>query len=680
VLRFNRWRPRIIDRLGLLSKEQVARAVWLGVVIGLLAGLAAIAFAEAIEFATENLLGRLAGYHPPLPLGEGSVVGAGPERRWALPLVLGLGGLVVGILVYWLAPETEGPGADAAIYSYHHESGRIRARVIPVKLVASAITIGSGGAAGREGPTSQIGAGVGSLVADRFKLSPAERRRAMAAGMGAGIGAIFRAPLGGAMMAAEVLYRHDFEADVILMALISSIVGFSVYGAWTSYDPIFGGGAGFAFSRPEELPYYAALGVICGLMGILYARSFHRMTDVFRRVALPRWSKPMIGGLLAGSIGAAFPESIHVGYGFVQQSLTIDGVMAFSPWLLLFLPLLRIVTTSLSVGSGGAGGIFGPGMVIGGLTGAAVWRLFNDLPGFPAEPGPVVIIGMIAMFGAVAHAPLAMLLMVGEMTGNLSLLAPAMVAVAVATLLVGDTSIYRSQLANQADSPAHRDRFAFPLLGALPAERAAVLPVLLIEEDQSLEEALRVVEMAGSPRAIVVRKGGDILGEVRRDDLRAAAEASPGARVASLASPFPVLVRADQMLDEVLDLLTTHERRWLPVIDGDGGRVLGGIDTRTVLSSYREAADSHVRPLTPVAEALRTFEFHITRTSPVEGSTLAEVALPEGVRVLTIARRGVVMVPIGSTRLLAEDVVTVAVPDGKQAAVMNLLLGTGRQD
>ena len=246
--------------------------------------------------------------------------------------------------------------------------------------------------------------------------------------------------------------------------------------------------------------------------------------------------KPAIGGVMVGAIGMAAPEAIHVGYGWVQRSLTPEQVTDFSFWLLISLPFLRIGAAALTVGSGAAGGIFAPGMVAGGMTGALFWRLFHDLPGFPAEPGPLVIIGMIAVFGSIAHAPLAMMLMVGEMTGNLSLLAPAMVAVAVATLLVGDTTIYRSQVATRADSTAHRHRFAFPLLDALPAQRA-VIPLPVIRQGSTVAQALAVLEAEASTQGVVVDGQGRLVGEVSSESLRAVADA--GARVDDYAGEIP---------------------------------------------------------------------------------------------------------------------------------------------
>ena len=661
-------------RLGMLTRQRLVRSAWLGVVIGIVAGAGAIAFYEAIEFATDHLLVAIAGYHPPAPLGEGSLETSGPERLWALPLVVGLGGLLSGLLVFWLAPEAEGHGTDAAIDAFHHKAGRVRLRVVPVKLAASAITIGSGGAAGREGPTAQIGAGFGSAIADRFHLDPAERRRALAAGMAAGIGAIFRAPLGGAMMAAEVLYKHDFEADVILLALISSIVAFTMFGAYTEYTPIFGGAGDFSFSRWEELPYYAVLGVGCGLFGIIYARGFYGVTALFKRVKrVPVWLKPAIGGVMVGSIGMAAPEAIHVGYGWVQQSFTVEGLMAFSPWLLLSLPLLRILTTSLTVGSGGSGGIFGPGMVIGGLLGAAYWRIGHELPGFPQEPGPVVIIGMTAMFGAIAHAPLAMLLMVAEMTGNLSLLGPAMIAVAIATLVVGDESIYRSQVDTQADSPAHRHRFSFPLLTALPSGRA-VIPVVVVPAEATIADALGAMEAARTPHAVVKRADGT-LGEL---DAAHAREASVLATVGSISRPFPALVQADWPLDRALDLLTEHDRRWLPVVDGPGGDVLGQLDMRTLLRSYRRAAAQQMRQLSPLAEDVQTVEVRIAEGSPLAHRPLRDVHFPHGARLAALRRDGDTFVPEGDTILLPGDVATLTVLADARSEALELLLGETR--
>src|SRR5947207_1946903 len=459
------------------SPRYLLKWLLISTLIGLVAGIGAIAFYAAIHFATGTFLGGLVGYLPPDPAGEGKTIVMpfwSAARPWLLPIVTTAGGLLAGIIVFSLAPEAEGHGTDAAIAAFH-QGKPIRARIPLVKLVASAITIGSGGSAGREGPSAQISAGFGSLLGTLLRLDIQDRRIAIAAGIGAGIGAIFRAPLGGAVLAAEILYKNDLEIEAIIPALIASIIGYSVFGVWSGWSPIFATPGNLAFTSPPQLLYYIILGILCGLVGMLYARGFYGITHIFHRLRLPNWIKPGIGGLLVGLIGLFLPQALGMGYGWVQVSMG-PGLLSLPLWVILLLPFAKIVTTGLTVGSGGSGGIFGPGMVIGGMLGATVWRLsYHVLPGIPATPGPFVIVGMMALFGGIAHAPLAVMLMVAEMTGNLSLLAPAMIALGLATLIVGDETIYIAQLATRADSPAHRYRLSFPLLTTLPV-RAAMAP------------------------------------------------------------------------------------------------------------------------------------------------------------------------------------------------------------
>ncbi len=237
------WRARLLG--GYLQKWVI-----LGAMIGVVAGLGAILFFEAIDICTRLFLG-LADYTPPVPAGEGATVVESPGRLWMIPIVTTLGGLIAGVIVFTLAPEAEGHGTDAAIDAFHHKAGHIRARIPPIKLVASAVTIGSGGSAGREGPTAQIAAGFGSWVSEVLHLSAEDRRIALAVGMGAGIGAIFKAPLGGAILAAEILYIRDFELAAIVPGFIASVVGYTIFGAWAGWTPVFGEPEGLRFRAPR---------------------------------------------------------------------------------------------------------------------------------------------------------------------------------------------------------------------------------------------------------------------------------------------------------------------------------------------------------------------------------------------------------------------------------------------
>jgi CIC family chloride channel protein len=447
-----------------LNRSYFRKWLVLGAIIGVVAGVGAIIFASAIRLATHLFLELGAGYYQPNPTGEGATTVSPIARLWMIPVLTTLGGLITGLIVFTLAPEAEGHGTDAAIEAFHRKGGYIRPRVPIVKTIASAITIGSGGSAGREGPTAQIAAGFGSALADLLHLDAHDRRIAMAAGVGAGIGSIFKAPLGGALLSAEVLYTHDLEAEAIFPSFIASVVGYSIYGMWAGWTPIFGTGHHYAFNRPITLIAYAVLGIIAGLVGLLYPRVLYFFRDRFKAWRIPNFVKPAIGGLAVGIIGLAFPQALGMGYGWVQFGINNDFVH-ISALLMLALVFVKILTTALTIGSGGSGGVFGPGMVIGGFLGAAVWaamhRVAPELVGFP---GSFVVVGMGAFFGGVAKAPLAVILMVAEMTNEYSLIVPAMLATMLALLITGNRSIYEKKVPTRLDSPAHKEDYALPLL------------------------------------------------------------------------------------------------------------------------------------------------------------------------------------------------------------------------
>ena len=347
-----------------------------------------------------------------------------------------LGGLISGIIVFRLAPEAEGHGTDAAIAAFHHNPRGIRARIPFIKLVASAVTIGSGGSGGREGPTAQISAGFGSFLGRFLDLDARDARIAVAVGMAAGIGAIFRAPLGGAVLGAELHYRDDVESDALVPSFIATIVAYSIFGAVEGFSPIFGAQAQLRLLEPRAARLVRA--------------DRHRLrpgrAPVHQRLlrhdgSLPAAGRRPVRGSSRRSPGSSSAASGLVIPGVARHRLrlrpgrasTARALLAMPLWMVLALPFAKILATSLSIGSGGSGGIFGPGMVIGGLLGAGIWRLLEPIaPAIPSDPAPFVIVAMMALFGSVAHAPLAVMLMVAEMTGNLSMLAPAMVAVGLA--------------------------------------------------------------------------------------------------------------------------------------------------------------------------------------------------------------------------------------------------------
>ncbi len=618
--------PGLDTLAGLESTRYLGKWLLIGSMIGIIAGLGAVVFTEAIALASRIFLGRMVGYAPPMPLGEGLPILGPMARPWMLPIVTALGGLLSGLIVFRFAPSAEGHGTDAAIEAIIHRDGRTDPKVPPVKLIASAITIGSGGSAGREGPAAQISTGFASLLSDKLKLSPNDRRIAASAGLGAGIGSIFRAPLGGALMSAEILYLHDIEVEVLVPSMIAAIVGYSVYGAIEDFEPIFGQQSGVAFHDPTTLGYFALLGVIAGLMGLLYAKCFYGTVAAFHKFKVPIWLKPAIGGFFVGLLGLFIKGSIGTGYGWIQISMT-DELLSLPLWIVLALPFAKILATSFTVGSGGSGGIFGPGMVVGGMLGASFWRLGHDiLPNMPDNPVPFVIVGMIALFGSIAHAPLAMMLMVAEMTGNLSLLAPAMIALAVAMMLVGDHTIYSSQVPNRASSPAHRLRSSFPLLAALTVRNA--------------------FKPFRSPEG-------------------------------NLADPVPdVAVDVRDRLDDAMLVMADADTNRISVVES--GDVVGELTYHDALTTYRSMIDAGLQRVDQLPGSSLLMEFRVGNGSAVVGQSLRAAGFPPATLVVSVSHDGKSVIPSAGTMLLEGDLVTV-LGRPEQSELLKSLIEGGTQ-
>ena len=670
------WRTlgsRLGSRISALPYAQ--RWLVLGVLIGIVAGLGAVLFYTALQVGTHLFLVDLAGYHIPTPGGEGNQPGSsGFARPWAIPLVVGLGGLISGLLIFTWAPEAEGHGTDAAIESFHRNPRGIRLRAVAVKILASAVTIGSGGSGGREGPTAQISAGFGSLLARVLDLSPDDGRLAVAVGIGSGIGAIFSAPLGGAVLAADILYRDDFEFAALFPGLAASIVAYVIFGAFESYRSLFLVPGGYHFRAPGQLIWFAVIGVVAGLIGVLYAKGFYGVVGLNARLPISRKLRPALGGLLVGAIALGLPEVLGTGYGWVQKGLGPE-LLQIPLYAVLLLPVARILATSLSIGTGGSGGVFGPGMVIGAFTGAAIWRLLEPVaPWVPHDPAAFVIVGMMACFGGIARAPLAVMLMVAEMTGTISLLAPAMVAVALATFIVRrfDDSIYRSQLRTRSDSPASRLQFGLPLLGGVEVSEVATEPRLVLAESTSVKEALAAALSAAVPGAPVVDSQGIYLGTVGVDVLTRAAAQDPPPALSQLVDATTPTIAAKARLDLALEALTQAGGHWVTVTDG-ARHVLGILTFGDVVAGYQQALSSNLGVMTQVSSHTMSIEERIGEGSPLAGKPLRSVKLPPGCIIVTVLRGAELTFASGSTELQVGDVVS-ALAEPRQGEQMRQLM------
>ena len=568
-----------------------------GVVVGVVAGLGAAAFYAMCQAGLHYFLDMGAGYRPEHPFGEPPLFTATdtPFRRYLLLVIPAIGGLIAGFLVYRFAPEAEGHGTDSAIDAYHNKQGRIRARVPIIKALASAATLGSGGSGGREGPIAQIGAGFGSFLGDRLGLDAKSRRILLAAGLGAGIGSIFRAPLAGALFAAEIFYREpEFEYEVIIPAIVTTIVAYSTFGFIFGFQPLFKQSS-FAFGDPLELLPYAALAVVVALATPVYVRTFYGVNKLFKKLRISNYFKPAIGGLLTGCIGFFLPETLAFGYGVIQGAL--DNNIGIT--LLLLIAAGKILTTSFSIGSGGSGGVFGPSMVIGGCLGGAVGQLFHLwIPGIVVHPGAFVIVGMAGFFAAASNAPISTVIMVSEMTGNYNLLVPTMWVCALASIIGRRWGIYEKQVDTRYDSPAHYGDFVKDYLEEIhvrdifnPDAKFHYIP-----ENMTLREFVPVMTETDQQNFPIVNREGELTGVFSIADVRdilVERDLDNLLIVKELADETITAVELDEDLASALRKFTEHEVDKLPVVkSGQSNKIIGMVRRRDVIGAYYDKISS----------------------------------------------------------------------------------------
>lgn len=575
------------------------KTMLIGIVVGIISGIGALLFFWGLEYGTRFVMDFIIGYNYPV---EGQTADeismwTPPPQIWLILPVICIGALLSGIIVNKFAPEAEGHGTDAAIRAFHGDA-KIRWRVPVVKAVTTILTISTGGSAGREGPTAQISAAFGSIAADALKLSQRERRIALATGIGAGIGTIFKAPLGGAILAAEILYSRDIEADVIMPSFLASIIGYSIFGYFEGYTPIFGT-AGIHWEI-GQIPLFLILGFICALVGLLYIHVFYNtktaFADFFKKHKVPLYLKPVAGAFILGIFVIALAHispdtmttalaSLGTGYGFIQ--LAIYNMLPLS--VLILLPFTKILTTSLTIGSGGSGGIFAPGLAIGGAAGGAFGMILHILiPQLvPLSSVPAfVIVGMIALFGGIANAPIAVLIMVVEMTNDFSLLVPAMGAVAVSTVLTGDKTIFKEQVKTKAQSPAHRGEYQIEIMENISAENAMTKKedIIYLSPGDSWKKMVGIMDST-KHTGFPVLKDNKLAGivtyrDVNPDDLK-------GATIGDIMHSPVISIYPDTNLETALITMMEKNIHHLAVVDkNDPDEIVGFLTSTDIMQSY----------------------------------------------------------------------------------------------
>jgi CIC family chloride channel protein len=562
----------------------------IGVLIGVGTGLGALALVWLIDFVGHYLLGSIVGYSPPLPGGEGGHPGYAfhMNRPWLLPIVTAGAGLVGGLVTWKLAPETAGIGTNAAIRAFH-DNQKLKPKTSLLKLLTSALTIGGGLTSGREGPIAQIGAAMGSSIADAFKLTARERNIALAAGLGAGIAAIFKAPLAGAIIGAEIFYTEDFEVEALVPGLVASVIGYSIVGSVTGFQPVFNPPPEVLhFDHPLSLVFFAALGVGCGLLARLLFAVYYRVERFFKR--FPLWLATAVGGLCTGLIGLAVPSVVGTGYGWAQFAIS-QQIDLLPPLLLLIAAFAEILSASLTLGSGNSGGIFGPSVVTGGMFGGAFgYAAHYFFPSLVEHPGNFAIVGMVAFFAAAAKAPISTIIMISEMTGGYGLLAPAMFAVVTAFILSGKKTIFPAQVRNRLDSPFHADEFAPIVLGRVKAGDVMIHLPVCVNAEAAVGEAIGLMGDYGLASLPVIsqnRLSGRItllashrLPEVQRQTTL----------VQEIMSPLSNVAYPDDDLFTILKRFAASDVGNLPVVTREKPDLPIGLVTRSALWQAIESA------------------------------------------------------------------------------------------
>ena len=429
--------------------------------VGVGAGLAAAGLEAGLHFGTDHLVGRFT------HLGQANTF----TFRWELLLLPTIGGLVSGLLVRWLCPRAVGHGTDVLVHAFHQRGGALELRGPAFKGAASIGVISCGGSAGPEGPIAALGAALGSSIARLLSLTPRERRLLLVAGCGAGVGAIFRCPLGGALFAASILYREpDFETEALAPAFVASVLGYSVYMSFHGYgEPLLVGADKLVFTSPRELIPCLALGLICAALCAVFRTLMHFMEHVaVPRSRLPLWLTPALGGLATGAVACALPQVMDGQYAFVRNIMAgnlMGGFAAWSWWhwaaLFAAVAVAKCVATALTVGSGASGGVLGPAVFIGGVAGAFVGAVVSAIgpEWFTGDPEnlrrALIPLGMAGVLAAGMRAPLASLVMVSEMTGSHGLIVPLMLVCVSAYATGRRWGLNDAQVRSVAESPAH---------------------------------------------------------------------------------------------------------------------------------------------------------------------------------------------------------------------------------
>ena len=637
------------------ASEWVGPAV-LAIGIGAGAGVAAYGFRELIGLMETIFFGGLGGFT------QGYIGIAFPI------VVLAVGGLLVGLITKYFAPETKGHGVPEVMLATAMYGGRIRPRVAIFKALAAAVCIGSGGSAGREGPIVQIGSAIGSSVGQFLKLPDRRVTLCLACGAAGGIAATFNAPIAGVMFALEVILSRFTSSNFGFIVLSSATATVVHHGLTGENHPAFEVHQEFALTSGWEMIFFAVLGIASAIVSLIYMHSLYFVEDRADDMPVPEWIKPAIGGAIVGAIGIYDSRIFATGYDTIN--LALDNQLAFKVMALLC--LLKIVSTSFTIGSGGSGGVFAPSLFIGAMFGGAFGSVVNTyFPDVSSTPGAYALVGMAAVFAGSARAPITAVLILFEMTDDYAIILPLMTATVISTFVsqrITRESIYTIKLRRRGINldamPEVNLMDAISVGEAMETEFETVRPEMPFT---AVVMKLASDSKIGYP---VVTADGKLYGLVTRTDLENATMHSTPDRttVGDICTRNIIVVRPEQSLSTALSMFGSHDIKRVVVIDPhDPDRVVGMLDGSCVVSAYakayREAQErirraDHVSTVSQRAETV-LIEEAVGSSAPLVDTLVKDAGFPQGATLAAVRRGDETEIPNGMTELGAGDVLII---------------------
>ncbi len=568
--------PDLLTSLNEWLKRSPAYMVLMALAVGLLAGYGAVGFRMLIGFL-QSIFWQTDSF---------GIEAVSAFPAYAIILIPGIGGLVVGTLVRFVSPETRGHGVPEVMEGVALRGGFLRSRVVVAKAFASGVTIASGGSVGREGPIVQIGSAIGSSIAQILKLGSRRMRTLVGCGAAAGVAATFNAPIAGALFAVEVILG-DFAVPQFSPIVISSVAATALSREYLGNTPAFEI-PHYDLEQPGELVVYVVLGVLAALLAVTFMKALYATEDGFGRMRLPWPLRTCIGGLLVGTIALAYPQVMGVGYESITEALVGSPTVTF----LLALIGAKLLAVCITLGSGGSGGVFAPSLFLGALLGALVGCGAGALfPGQVAPPGAYALVGMGAVVAGATHAPITAILILFEMTGDYRIILPLMTSCIIATLLatrLSRESIYTLKLARRGvHIRAGQD---IDLLRRVPVVDVIRRDAPVVSPNEPLEELMRKFSEAPGSSIYVVDGENHVRGVVSFSELRRVLQDMDTLRnllvADDITTPRFPSVSAQDTLDTVLKQLDLGYRDELPVLDN--GRLVGVVHMEDVISRYRK--------------------------------------------------------------------------------------------